>query len=345
MMIRKYISLPVLFVVAVQSYIAVCILTTLETATETRNAVVPIEDRKVGAGKKIKILLFGDLNAYKLFTMQRTSVECYAGLQGYETQWLFPSPACVESSANIFFQKICTIYEQMVHSSNVEWFVVLDGDNFVMNPNHRIESFLDDSKDVIHFLRFHNNEVAAGNYIVRNTEWGRNYIKEWYGLQDVNKYSGMNADNGALHFHLLHHLAPSTTKGWKECKRLGMIGGDYGSFVACFHHVVKQTGCVGMDWPHIRITHGAKGIFIDGWSVGFKWSNRTFMHHAVKKNDLSNYKFEFVCDESWDIPETNRVSQEEYDLLVESELKIHRQNFFQNSWDDASCIENDGKKQ
>jgi len=104
------------------------------------------------------------------------------GLQCNEIYWVISSDSCKYVDGNIFFQKLCEGYEQIVASNDIEWYrmvsngiewfmvLELDEDNSVLNPNHLIESYQNNSKYVIHYLRFHNNDAAAGNHILRNSE-------------------------------------------------------------------------------------------------------------------------------------------------------------------------------
>ncbi|ETN84979.1 hypothetical protein NECAME_01541 [Necator americanus] len=66
----------------------------------------------------------------------------------------------------------------------------------------RIEEYMDDSVEISFFDRFYNWEVAAGSYIVRNTEWTQKFLKGFadYEFRLPRYYHG--TDNGALHAFL-----------------------------------------------------------------------------------------------------------------------------------------------
>ena len=131
-------------------------------------------------------------------------------------------------------------------------YLVLDGDHAVINPIHRLEDFYSRgwNKDVVHGLRFHNNEIMAGYFFMRNTAWSRQYLREWMLLypHGNHDFGGANGDNGALHWLLLHRLADSSVSGWDECRKMGedTTSRKYKAFVACCHAVLAKTRCSGI---------------------------------------------------------------------------------------------------
>ncbi|RCN39475.1 hypothetical protein ANCCAN_14582 [Ancylostoma caninum] len=69
----------------------------------------------------------------------------------------------------------------------------------VVNPKRRIEEYIDDGIEIAFFDRFYNWEVAAGSYIVKNTQWTQKFLKGFadYEFRLPKNYHG--TDNGALH--------------------------------------------------------------------------------------------------------------------------------------------------
>jgi len=196
-------------------------------------------------------------------------------------------------SNHIFFQRWCTYLEEIEASTDIDWFLTLDGDVAVVNFNHSIESYIENDKDIIHVLREHNNEVMAGYVLIRNSPYGRAYLRDWISLNPDNRgkthgFSGANADNGALHWLLLDRLGNSSFEGWDECRKVGGEPGRYNQFVTCFHDVLKQGHCVGGAWSNIRILPHASFVAYDGWVTYYKWSDSTFMHHAMENHPISS---------------------------------------------------------
>ncbi|KIH45739.1 hypothetical protein ANCDUO_24216 [Ancylostoma duodenale] len=63
----------------------------------------------------------------------------------------------------------------------------------------RIEEYIDEGTEIAFFDRFYNWEVAAGSYIVKNTQWTQKFLKGFadYEFRLPKNYHG--TDNGALH--------------------------------------------------------------------------------------------------------------------------------------------------
>lgn len=295
----------------------------------------------------ITILIIADNASQKHYSVNIATFECYAHLQGYRIEVLGISPTCLSSTLGFFFQKQCVVHEQMVGSHGSEWFMVLDADVAVVNPNHRIEDYLDDSKEVVHFLRFHNNEVMAGGYIVHNAQWGRSYLKEWSGLhpgaKEQHGYSGMNADNGALHWMLLHRLAGPMTPGWTECEGHGRSGKNYAVFVTCFHQVAARTGCSGLDWSHIAILPHGQAWMYDGWVTHYKWGDRTFMHHAMKNPPIASHNGRimpsFECSTFKTRTDEYRVEEAVLNAEFSTTRAHERAKHRVRGWNETSCLQ------
>jgi hypothetical protein len=271
---------------------------------------------------RISIVQVSDDSSRSKLAHNIDNLECYARLQGYEFISANIDSECQQRTSDIHFQRQCTVQKIMMSAAannsassrlNSEkqqdhWFLVLDGDIALINSNHRIEEYIEASNngyhgDVIHSLRFHNNEVMAYCYLVKNSKFGRDYIRSWAELYPEKKYvnqlgvddgtrqlhyGGANSDNGALHWHLLHRLADDGVAGWEECRTAGQAANSsetdvtYSAFVTCFHDVVKQTHCKGRDWDRIDILPRGRHVAVDGWPFGWQFSDRSFMQHTIK---------------------------------------------------------------
>ena len=145
---------------------------------------------------------------------------CYAAKHNYTFYWIknpWKPQHCnnvnvlgKEAKLHFFFAKHC--YVEYLLSNNIDiidWLLVLDGDTSIINDNIKIESFIENNENssIIFYKRGH--EIAAGNYLVKNNENGRNYLKYWYGYYNVFQEPNRiyrNYDNGALHSMYLQHI-------------------------------------------------------------------------------------------------------------------------------------------
>jgi hypothetical protein len=223
---------------------------------------------------------------------------------------------------------------------------VLDGDVAVINPaDHTIEEYLGNHvQDLVLSMRFHNNEFASGHFIVRNSEWGRGFMREWYELlQPGSVYNGMNYDNGALHWMLLHRLTSekerdprcvslATSEDSNQPKRQPE---SYPAFVACVHRNLAATGCRSSLWHRVLVLPHLRGFVIDRFLSDGKWSDSTFMLHDIKEQ-----RVEFAqCppfasrDES-----SNHTSSEELGRLYAAAADTFLPLRLRHGYNPSSCI-------
>jgi len=192
------------------------------------------------------------------------------------------------TSRNLFFRKQCMVRETLTTRPPGTWIFVCDADVAVANPNVKLESFVYPSS-VVMYERFHNNEIVAGAYMIRNDAVGLAFLDRWIAME---KHGKANADNGAL-MALLG--GPQCFEAWPRNVADGIK--EYFSFVSTCKREMGLLDCSPFGPPRtvgdvtvLRRGHGmALDYFIMGpgsgkhedWGgVNWPWS---FLLHGTKK--------------------------------------------------------------
>eukprot|EP00960_Hanusia_phi_P072129 767709-Hanusia_phi.AAC.1 len=293
----------------------------------------------------LTMFVFADPTSRQTYARNIESLSCYAKLNGFQFVLFHPDSfhQC-KTALGFFFRKVCHVFYFLLDRPANHYVAVLDADTAVVNYDKKLGDWLVGNKDIWFYHRFHNNEIMAGNYIVKNTRWSRKFLQDWYLLHPGNKqeFSGMNADNGALHWLLLHRLIREVPE---SCRREGM-GSNYPKFVSCFHAAARNSSCGGGDWDKIGFFRHGEGWAYDGWVIRYRWSDRTFMQHAMKNPPIGGrYEGRVLpprtCERSSKLPADKYfVTEEEMvSLLDQAALRAlpGRKN---HGYDPDSCIVN-----
>ncbi|KAK6061382.1 hypothetical protein COOONC_00954 [Cooperia oncophora] len=159
----------------------------------------------------------------------------------------------------------------------------------VVNPKKRIEEFIDPEAEITFYDRFYNWELAAGSYLVKNTNWSRDFLEGFadYEFRLPNSFHG--TDNGALHAYLAEVILP--TRGvdlaiclwiWKNSKGYG----DLFTFEACIRDLLGNATTFGK----IKFLRKGTAWARDNWMTNSKWNNeRDFIIHNWKLTQLRTY--------------------------------------------------------
>ncbi|GMR56767.1 hypothetical protein PMAYCL1PPCAC_26962, partial [Pristionchus mayeri] len=135
------------------------------------------------------------------------SVKCYSALHGYALSIEYDDKfeECAVHKDK-FFRRHCHIHRLMITEiSEGDWMLFLDSDVGVVNPNRLVEEYIEEGYEIYLFDRFYNWEYAA-QYMVKNNERGRDWVKQFAMFEFKLPHSFHGTDNGALHPLMLNYL-------------------------------------------------------------------------------------------------------------------------------------------
>ena len=163
---------------------------------------------------RVQIWTIVEAQHAKSYAKQMQSLQCYASRHGYVHRILDRANyAQICKRRDFFFEKHCIVAEALRGVPDATTVVVLDADVTPANDHVSIEKFVDRS-DLSFYERGQGSreEIAAGNYIVRNGAFARTFLNLW-SLYDYPFPTGFSSsDNGAIHVVLARALRTSNAE-------------------------------------------------------------------------------------------------------------------------------------
>jgi hypothetical protein len=272
------------------------------------------------------VVIVLDGQARLKYEQQVNALRCYAIRHHYIFYLLDPS-LCVPclSINNFFFKKHCGVLFYLIENPQIAWVLVLDGDNVLVNATKRIEDFIpmNNVTHVVHYERFYNGEIMAGNYLIRNHYWSYIYLWKWINLYkylpDVYYH---NNDNGALHLHLLLVLNKNTEIVHKCFSLWDQSTNEilYDQYVGC----VKCALGGQRHFPHVQLLRRGHGFARDYREPENLILENDFLLHSFKNDTKLYYAYRIKptsCMKNWEPPIHNYLI--EHNLSRAKELIRH----------------------
>ncbi|KAL6736612.1 hypothetical protein Aduo_006944 [Ancylostoma duodenale] len=271
-----------------------------------------IKRRSVNYPKRINMSecrpLFGKVTVFiaytgdttpRLYEVAQRTIRCYLKSTNYALFFidLDKDPRVLRSCGKhieVYFKKHCAA---ALYLPETDWMLVLDADTGVVNPNHCIEEWIDDSVDVVLYERIFNWEIVAGNYLVKNSRFGREFLRDFANYEfrlPLDSWHG--SDQGALMMLLLEVLIPECIDEYRACEDYWMNATDYETYMA-------TVLCARMALGARRIWPGKVGIYRrfgafarDGGATHGKWCEADFMFHGWKDNSIRRWDTPFEAE-------------------------------------------------
>lgn len=151
---------------------------------------------------------FGWRNFDGLLALTWDNKSKYAQKHGYR---LFDESDQLDKSRPASWSKIRAV-QRLLAQEDCDWVFWLDADTVVMNSHKRVEDFLpvnnDNDNNQIDILLSADDGGGynAGVWLVRNSEFTRNFLQEWWDMKSFVKPPGLakSGDNDALKYKTAH---------------------------------------------------------------------------------------------------------------------------------------------
>ncbi|GMT33600.1 hypothetical protein PFISCL1PPCAC_24897, partial [Pristionchus fissidentatus] len=159
-----------------------------------------------------------------------------------------------------------------------------------------LDKYVDPRFDVTLFDRFFNWEVAALSFLVRNTEVGRRFVRNFASWEfKLPNVTAHGTDNGALHPYLMEMLAPGPSRIKEVCYEIwnrSSSSRDLFKMEACTRTVIGDR----VEFPEhsLRILPKGKAWVRDIFLLSSAWADDDFMvsklnFHATKEDNFRSF--------------------------------------------------------
>uniref|UniRef100_A0A0N4U796 Nucleotid_trans domain-containing protein n=1 Tax=Dracunculus medinensis TaxID=318479 RepID=A0A0N4U796_DRAME len=234
------------------------------------------------------------------YRLAQNTFECYARFHQYKWK-------VINFSSNKTLQKICPhsdfmfarhcVTAQIMEESDEEWFLFIDADMGVINPNHFIEEWIDNDVNLIFYDRIFNYEIMSGSYLARNVPYSLQFLRFWANYQFKLPNSFHGTDNGAIHNVFMELITPEMVKARRICEKLWNRSRTYDDlyvYEACARSVLGDSS----KWfEKVRILRKGTSWARDIWLTNSMWGMRDFVLHGWQKR-----KMDAVVFASWPSP-------------------------------------------
>jgi len=242
--------------------------------------------------RNVGVVVVGDPSFQRRYQAQIKSMRCYADRHGYDMHLLTASEYVeCKRFKDFFFRKHCTVSKWLETQPAHYIAAVFDGDVVAAAPKRGLDTWIDHGADVQLYNRCLFHEIMAGNYMVRNTPFSRDFLMRWAKYYDRRPKGFSSADNGAIQLVVMETLR---VEGFDTCFNMyenltSSVSNlqPYWDYVHCTKEAIgparkwQMPGGSLTLWPRLEF-YVADGVFLNRWAseeVG------PVFHHGIKNPD------------------------------------------------------------
>ncbi|KAI6181472.1 hypothetical protein M3Y98_00833000 [Aphelenchoides besseyi] len=255
----------------------------------------PIDARRTASNRQeiaIVSIVHNNSNSRDYLLAQSTT-RCYSRLHGYplieinlerDVQYLVKC-----SGTDFMFLRHCILMELMSQRPEIDWFLFLDADMGVVNPNHLLEEYANPRADLIFYDRLFNYEIMAGSYFVKNTPFGRSFLNHWSEYEKrVDPQSFHGTDNGAIHEVFLDYFCLNCSRiQRRRCAdiwRKSTSFHDLYLYESCARAILGVRRWYENQNGSLLLLSNARGYWArDTVHTNSRWSSEDFIMHMWKE--------------------------------------------------------------
>ena len=214
----------------------------------------------------------------KVFNALQT-MQCYAKMRNYTLYQVEIEDGKIVSGFNdTGIDEKCKQYPPLVMRhciiayllAKYDYIIHIDGDTGVINPNHCFEEYIRPNVDMFLLQRVHTGEIQAGHYIVKNTDFSKQFLLKWINTNTD------GSDNHALQYALSVTFLDTTTH--ERCWDSGL---PYFKKLYCIYTAMR----LERKQSRLLVYERAQTFARDAWVTNFYWSEQDFLLHAMKDQD------------------------------------------------------------
>lgn len=166
------------------------------------------------ATTKIHMVVVADSNFRSKYEPLFERMESYANHQGYFWHLIGSSndganganESC-QDKFKFFFRKHCIVANWTARKTDPgDRVFVFDADVVPFRHQIPLYHWAEMPEDLIFYDRTWNNEIMAGNYMIRNVPPALAFLKQWAEYEYQRPPGFSSADNGAIHLHMINTI-------------------------------------------------------------------------------------------------------------------------------------------